>query len=316
MTDRYSIVAVADPVELRREEAMALLDCSASERPEEVIHDPRVDVVIVATPSSTHVPFGLAGLAAGKHVVVEKPMAARVREIDELAATAQANGRLVTCFHNNRFEGAWRVVKELMDSGRIGEPLLIRRAIHRYARRTDWQTLQAFGGGELSNQVSHYLDQLLAMFHDKPAELLAADLRHAISAGDTEDHAKIILRVTEGPLVEIEGSSSIALPQPGWFVAGTAGAITGSRKELTVRWLDPDQLPPIVADSGPAVDRRYGSTEEVSWYEETISVPEVDRTASFYDNLHEAMQGRAQLAITPESVRRQVKILERVRAMN
>ncbi|MFW6597449.1 Gfo/Idh/MocA family protein [Propionibacteriaceae bacterium Y2011] len=315
MADRYRVTAVADPVPERRAEAVDLLGTDAYDSAESVIDHAEVDVVVVASPSHTHTRLGLAALAAGKHVVLEKPMAATVAEVDQLVEAARTAGRVVTCFHNNRFEGSLLTIRTSIEDGRIGEPLLIRRCVHRYARRRDWQTLTRFGGGELANQVSHYLDQLLSLYPDSEVELLAADLRHTISAGDAEDHAKVVLRAADGPLLEIEGSGSMAIPQPHWFVAGTAGAITGSMSELTVRWVDPTALPPISVDTGPAADRQYGTGETIPWQEETITVDRRDRTEAFYDNLAEAINGRAEPAITPASVRRQIQLLGQARAL-
>lgn len=314
LADRFRVTAVTDPVASRRDEAVALWDCAAHLDADAVINDPNVDIVVVASPSHTHVELGLRGLAAGKHVILEKPMAASVEEIDQLVAAANAAHRVVTCFHNNRFEGSLAAIGSVIASGRIGEPILIRRSIHRYARRTDWQTLRKFGGGELANQVSHYLDQVLSLVPDSEVSLLAADIRHVVSAGDAEDHAKLIMRATNGPLLEVEGSAAVAIPQPAWLVVGTAGTVAGSTKDLTVRWVDLESLPVLAADDGPAEDRRYGSTEVLPWQEENIQVQSIDRTAAFYENFHDVLESGAALAITPASVRRQLSLINQARA--
>lgn len=313
MADRYRIVAVTDADAERRREAEQQLDCEVAPDPSSVIAHTAVDVVVVASPSHTHVPLALEGLAAGKHVIVEKPMASTVEEIDLLTDAAAAAGRVVTCFHNNRFEASFRAIRELITAGRIGEPLVVRRCVHRFSRRTDWQTLRRFGGGELANQTSHYLDQMLSLVGDREVTVAGADIRQTVSAGDAEDHVKLSLHVTDGPLLEIETMASVALPQPAWFVTGTAGAIVGSPGELTVRWVDPAALPPISATTGPAPGRRYLSSEVLPWQEEVLTVEPADRTAAFYDNFHAVLRHGAPLAITPASVRRQVAILTEAR---
>lgn len=316
MPEHYRVAAVSDPAPESRTEAEQQLDCQVFTDPQQVIGHPDVAIVVVASPSHTHVPLALEALAAGKHVVIEKPMAASVGEIDQLTEAAAVAGRVVTCFHNNRFEASLRTITKLINEGRIGDPLIIRRCVHRYSRRTDWQTLRRFGGGELANQTSHYLDQMLTLVGDQEVTIAAADIRQTVSAGDAEDHVKLSLSVTDGPLIEIETMASVALPQPAWFVTGTAGGIVGSAQELTVRWLDPASLPEITATTGPAPGRRYFSSEVLPWQEEQIRVEPTDRTHVFYQNLYEVITAGAELAITPESVRRQVAILEDARTLS
>lgn len=313
LKDKFRVSAVTDPVASRRDEAVELWGCTAHLDAEAVINDPDVDIVVIASPSHTHVDLGLLTLAAGKHAILEKPMAASVDDIDRLVAASAAADRVVTCFHNNRFEGSLAAVGAIVASGRIGEPILIRRCIHRYSRRADWQTLRKFGGGELANQVSHYLDQVLSLVPDSEVSLLAADVRHVVSAGDAEDHAKLILRAAGGPLLEVEGSAAVAIPQPAWFVVGTAGTISGSTRELAVRWVDPATLPEITADDGPAEDRRYGSAEVLPWQEETVMVESTNRTTIFYQNFYDVLEHGAELAITPASVRRQIGLINQAR---
>lgn len=196
LPDQFRVVA--DPPAERRQEAANEVGATAYADPQHLIADDKVELVVVATPSNTHVPLGLVALHAGKHVVLEKPMAETVAEIDLLTVVADEVDRVVTCFQNNRFEPSLLKVREIIESGRIGEVVLVRRAIHRFGRRADWQTLRSLGGGELSNNVSHYLDQLLLLIGDSPASVFA-DLRRTVLAGDAEDHVKLVLRPEKGP---------------------------------------------------------------------------------------------------------------------
>lgn len=314
LDDRYDVAAVADPLPERQREAVARFSARTYDDPHDLIADPDLELVVVATPSYTHVPFGLAALQAGKHVLIEKPMAQNPAEIDQLIEAADAAGRIVTCFQNNRFEPTFLAVREIIESGRIGEVFLIRRVAHRYARRADWQTLRELGGGELPNTTSHTLDQLLVLLGDTPIDLFA-DLRRVVSAGDAEDHVKLTMRPAEGPVVDIETGGGFAWPQQSWLVAGKTGSITGTPTELHVRWLDPDALPDLGADSGPAAGRQYGTGETIEWQEETVDVaaPSQERTLHYYRHLHATLRDGADLFVTPESVRRQIDVIARAR---
>jgi predicted dehydrogenase len=313
LTDQFRVVAVADPLVERREEAANDFGATTYAVPGQLIADEQVELVVVASPSHTHVQLGLESLRAGKHVVIEKPMAQSVEEVDQLTAVAEAAGLMVTCFQNNRFEPSFLKIREIIDSGRIGDVLLVRRAIHRFARRADWQTLRSHGGGELSNKASHYLDQLLLLIEDSPVSVFA-DLRRIVSAGDAEDHVKVTLKPRMGPVLEVESSASIAFPQTDWFIAGTAGGILGSMSDLKVRWFDPAALPALEVKSGAAEGRQYGNQEAIHWFEETIAVPPpTERTQHYYRAIYATLREGAGLFVTPASVRRQIDVITRAR---
>jgi predicted dehydrogenase len=80
-----------------------------------------VDAVVIATPVHTHAPMAAAALRAGKHVLVEKPMTASVREGEELLQLAEQSGRVLMVDHTFVYHGAVRKIKEILDSGELGE---------------------------------------------------------------------------------------------------------------------------------------------------------------------------------------------------
>jgi scyllo-inositol 2-dehydrogenase (NADP+) len=312
--DRFDVVAVADPLAERRAEADARFGCASYDVPEKLIADDAVELVVVATPSHTHVPLAVAALEAGKHVVVEKPLAQTAAEVDVMVAAADKADRVLTCFHNRRFDPDFVTIQDVIASGRLGEVILIRRHGHRFARRADWQTLRRLGGGELPNTASHFLDQLLQLIDDGPVELFA-DLRQAVSAGDAEDHVKLCLKTENGPVVDLESSAAVTMAQPDWIIAGTAGGLVSQDNRITVRWHDPDTLPTLESDDGVAPGRQYGTGEEITWFEETIEVapPGGERTLQYYQRLADTLRDGADVFVTPESVRRQITLLERAR---
>lgn len=311
--DGYQVTAVADPVEERQQEAKERFGCQAYSDPESMIEDPNVDLLVVATPSHTHVPLAIAGMKAGKNVVVEKPMALSVAEMDEMMAVAKETGRILTCYQPRRLDADFLTVQKILASGRLGDILLIRKGIYGYNRRADWQMLRKFGGGELSNTGPHPIDQVLQLIGPGPYELFA-DLKHTIGAGDAEDHVRLTIRTPKGTVADIEVSRSWAFPQPDWLIVGTLGALQGSRKSFQVKWLDPSTLKDLEVDEGPAAGRKYGTGEELQWLEETV-VPEATTppVRAFYDKLRATILEGAPLFVTPESIRPQIELIERAR---
>lgn len=84
------------------------------------LHDPQVDAVVVATPTSTHYPLAKAALELGKHVLVEKPIATEVRHGAELCALAAQQQRILLVGHVFVYNGAVRKVKQYLDAGELG----------------------------------------------------------------------------------------------------------------------------------------------------------------------------------------------------
>ncbi|PYL02729.1 MAG: oxidoreductase, partial [Verrucomicrobia bacterium] len=94
---------------------------SAIDTADAVLDDPEVDAIIVATPAGSHFTLASNALCAGKHVFVEKPLATRVSEVDELARQADARRLVVMAGHTFVYNSAVRYVKELLDSGELGD---------------------------------------------------------------------------------------------------------------------------------------------------------------------------------------------------
>ncbi|MCE5336017.1 MAG: Gfo/Idh/MocA family oxidoreductase [Desulfobacteraceae bacterium] len=88
---------------------------------EEVIRDPLIDIVAIATPVGTHFKFASEALAAGKHVFIEKPLCASSDEGRRLIALAEANGLKLMVGHTFLYTSAVRKMKEIVDSGELGE---------------------------------------------------------------------------------------------------------------------------------------------------------------------------------------------------
>jgi predicted dehydrogenase len=117
-----TVVAVCDPQEATLEKAAAL--CPAARRTGEfatLLDDPAVEAVAVATPVATHAPLAAAALRAGKHVLVEKPMATSEREAEELVRLAERNRLTLMVDHTFIYSSPIRKVKELVDAGELGE---------------------------------------------------------------------------------------------------------------------------------------------------------------------------------------------------
>ena len=129
---------------------------------EEAVNDPAVDAVIVATLNGSLAAISEQAARAGKHVIVEKPAAISLAELDRVAAAAARTGALVRVGYNHRFHPALLKARELVDAGAVG-PLMFIRARYGHGGRVgydrEWRAdAKLSGGGELIDQGVHLID--------------------------------------------------------------------------------------------------------------------------------------------------------------
>ena len=138
---------------------------------EYLAHGPAADVLTVATPNGLHAPQAVAGLCAGLHVVVEKPLALRTVDAELIVRTAQQAGRLVFGVMQNRYSPPAAWLKQVVEEGRLGEVFLVQLNCFwnrdaRYYQPGGWRGTQALDGGTLFTQFSHFVDLLYWVFGD------------------------------------------------------------------------------------------------------------------------------------------------------
>jgi predicted dehydrogenase len=309
------IIAVVDPMEQRRNEAAAEFGCKTYDSLAKMLkkHGDDVDVVTIATPSASHGPDTIKALKAGRHVVVEKPMALSLAEADRMIEAADKAGRKLFVHQNYRFNREFTHLEEVVKSGIIGRIFHVRMYSSGFARRNDWQTLAKNGGGVLNNTGPHYIDQILQLINGNVIQIMG-DLQQIASAGDVEDHTKAFLRTDTGCTADMEISSAenVATALPKWMLCGTHGTLTMVGGQSTIRWFDPAQVPPLEAIDAPATDRRYGNADKLPWQEKTVT-PEGPDVGNFYDNVYGVIRKGEPMRVTPQHVREVIRVIGAIR---
>ena len=310
LPEQYQVVAVVDADVKRRDEAVERFDCLAYTEYGELLNDNAVELVVVSLPSFLHADGSIQALAAGKHVVCEKPMATALPDADRMVAAAEASDRVLTIFQQRRYNPEFVKVQEVINSGVLGRIVQIRLTESKFTRRWDWQTLKKYGGGTLNNTGPHFLDQALQLFGPAEPQVLC-HLDRTLTLGDADDHLKLVLRAAGAPTIDIEISSCDAFPDDTWHVLGTLGGLRGNTRKLTWKWVDPATMPPRQLDERPTPDRSY-NRDELTWQEDSW---ELDGSAAgaytgFYRDLYETIRNGAPPVITPQSVRRVIWLQE------
>ena len=273
--DQMEITGCCDIYPERMEKLVAECPgCKAYADIDEMIASPDVDMISVATRSPDHVSGAIRALEGGKYVFIEKPIGINYDEVLKLKAASEAHPGKLFCRQNRRFAAAFQHVKEIIDSGILGEVYMIKLSRLGYAQRWDWQTLTEFGGGQLNNWGPHLIDHAL-QFINAPVKSVWSDMRRIAASGDAEDHVKMVIRGENDMVVDIEISAGAALPGQIYAVYGTKGALTANdEKMLKLRYLDQEKTvaAPEASREIPPMDSKFSYSNNLVWIEKEVPV--------------------------------------------
>jgi predicted dehydrogenase len=158
---------------------------------DEVLEDPTINLVVIATPDHLHKPQALAALAADKHVVVDKPFAPSFSDAQEMAALAAAAGKHLSVFHNRRWDADFLTLRELINAGELGEIRQFESHFDRYRPEVGNRWKDDRPGGVWQDLGPHLVDQAIQLFGMPKAVL--ADLASQKQDGGSCDYAHVLL---------------------------------------------------------------------------------------------------------------------------
>ena len=229
-------VAASDPTPARRAIAQQR-GLRAHESVEALLADEAVDAVLVSTPTAMHLEHASLALRAGKHVMVEKPMALDLAGARAIAGLAQDGRRTLSVFHNRRWDVDYLTLKQAIDAGTFGRVINVESRIGQWAScvgpaarewRPGWRNEAGFGGGGLYDWGSHFVDQLWRMMLPARPVRVFAQLRGNVWTKDCDDFARVLIDFDDGSgsggavgMVEINTTTTRPLPR--WHVDGTRG---------------------------------------------------------------------------------------------
>lgn len=178
---------------------------------EELVHNVEPDAFCILTPSGAHADNIVELIKYKKHFVVEKPLALRLDQIDNILEECDMQGIKIFVVKQNRFNPPIQKLKEAMDNNRFGK-LVIGTARVRWCREQSyydqkpWRGTWAFDGGVLTNQASHHVDMLLWLMGD--VESVMAKTVTRLVEIEAEDTGIAVLKFTNGALGIIEATTA------------------------------------------------------------------------------------------------------------
>jgi UDP-N-acetyl-2-amino-2-deoxyglucuronate dehydrogenase len=239
--DNIYLAGVADVNKEKREEFAERYGTRSFDSYEQMLESKDVDVVSICTPSGLHAPLAIQAAKAGKHIIVEKPMALTVKEADDMIEACEQNNVKLTVISQLRFSEATTRLKAAINEGLLGK-LLVGTLSMKYFRsqeyydQSTWRgTWKMDGGGALINQGIHGVDLFQYMLGD--VKSVFAHARTMVRNIETEDTAVAILEFENGALGTIEGTTSVYPGFPRMLeINGSKGTIA-LEEDSIIKWV-------------------------------------------------------------------------------
>lgn len=311
----------------RREQAMRdYPEANVVATPEELFADPELDLIVVGTPNETHFDLASRALAAGKHVVLDKPFTNDASSARNLVGLARTHNRVLAPFHNRRFDNDFLTVSRLVEEGTLGR---ISQVISHYdrfrpiQRPNTWKEVGAAGGGILYDLGPHLVDQPLALYG--APQRITASVRRDRDQTDINDAFSIVLEYDRPDgyklLYECHATMLAADPAPRFRVHGTHGSYTKFGLDPQEAALLGGAKPPRLNDANapawlPEPESAWGkltlATERAEPVQlESKAFPSVTGDyRRFYLQVRDAILGHAPLAISTEDGYRSIRLLD------
>lgn len=275
--------------------------------------DAEIDLIVVTTPSTNHVDFVRDALMAGKHVVVEKPFTATTAEADELIALAKERQRVLSVFHNRRWDGDFLTIQQILRQellGRVVEVECHWDGFAPEARSGNWRDTAGSGTGVWYDLGVHFLDQVVCLFG--VPQTITGDIRIRRPGGQAHDYFDVRLGYQDGLTVILKASRFVRERTPRYRLHGTRGSF--------VKYGTDPQEAALIAGQSPATSRQWGSEPRDLWGQVITSVDGLvidgviqtlpGAYQDYYQNVHDHIVHGADLGVKAEEARTAIRLLE------
>lgn len=278
-----------------------------------LLQDSAIELIVVNTPSNTHFDLARQVLEAGKHVLIEKPLATSSAEVKALEEVGQRMNRQVLAYQNRRWDSDFQSVRQVIESGQLGQLIEVHFRFDRYKMALNTKVFKETpipGSGLLYDLGPHLIDQAICLF-GKPL------FTHK-TTGTFRPHSQVVdyfslhLHYPDSLQVFLTSSLLVAQPQAAFVLHGTQGSFSKGRTDVQEAQLQQGIAPQ---------DARYGL--ETPGQEGTLTLagadgqlttqaypaPKGDYTQLF-DAVYQTIRHGAPYPIRLEEVRWQLEILE------
>ncbi len=278
---------------------------------DQLLDDPEIELVVIATPNPTHFEMAQKALNAQKHVVVDKPITATSQEAQTLIDLSRQQDRVLSVYQNRRWDGGFLTLKKVLESGVLGR--LVHYESHFELFRNDvktdvWAEQASPASGLLYGLGVHLLDQVQSLFG--LPQRLHADVRQQRDGSLVDDQFSVYLDYGDFTATTTAGML-VREPGPHLVAHGTQGSFVKFGRDTQEEALFAGRLP-NEANWGTDPESDWGllNTEPHDLHLKGKVETLPGAYQNYYENIYQVIRHHAELIVTPEQARHTIRMIE------
>jgi scyllo-inositol 2-dehydrogenase (NADP+) len=194
-----------------------------------------LDLVVNILPHALHASTTLRCLRSGRHVVSEKPFCLTTEEATSIIRAARRNKRMVSAFHNRRWDGDYQAIRTLIAKGLLGQVYHTETWCGGYGHPgTTWRSDKAISGGTLYDWGAHFVDWNLRLHDKRVTQVTGSFQKRQWHTASVEDATHVLIRFEDGTMADHQQTNLAAVNKPKWRILGTLGGLSSQWGAETV----------------------------------------------------------------------------------
>ena len=310
--DDMQVVCAFDTAKEKRQKA-AEAGMRAYDNLEDFLKE-ELELAVICTPNQWHAQYAIAAMKSGKHVLCEKPAVMSVKELEEVIRVSEETGKFYTVHQQRRFDPDYRVVRDVIRSGEIGRVSTIEsRVLGERGVCFGWRADPESGGGMLYDWGVHLIDQILQLYPEEKVTSIYARILSVLTPA-VDDLFEVTMNLSNGVCARVNVGTFALQKLPRWFVFGDRGTLklddfSGTAGGAARIRGNVEGFDSVLGQKSLGPSRTMAPLKPE--YLEKLELPkEEDMTMAYWEQLHEAILGKAEPLVTTGQILRQMKIVE------
>jgi len=277
---------------------------------EEVLSDPSVELITVATPNDVHEEIAIAAMNAGKNVISEKPVTISLESLERMIAASERNGVKFSVHQNRRWDADFLAMKQLCDSGELGDVINIESRVHgSRGIPGDWRGVKKYGGGMLYDWGIHLIDQILMIFGFNPKRVSC--ICDYITNSECDDGFRLDIYFENGIRATVEVGTYNFINMPRWYLRAKGGSASIPAWKTPVdvvkcdKWQELNVTP---VQTAAGLTKTMAPRDDYTTDTYQIELPKSD-VHDYYRNFIRAIRGEEEQLITHDQMRMDLKVI-------
>jgi predicted dehydrogenase len=279
---------------------------------DDIINDPEIDLVVIATPNDSHHSLAKQALLANKNVVVDKPFTITTADADDLIKIAKQQNKILSVHHNRRYDSDFKTIEKLLKANVLGRLVEFESHYDRFRnflKPDAWREKDEPGAGILYDLGSHLIDQPLVLFGFPQA--ITADIRVQREGTKVTDNFELILHYP-GLKVTLKAGMLVSQPLPRYILLGDKGSFIKYGLDVQEVALKAGLTPYTKSDWGIEPESVWGNlVTEINGVHFSGKVQsEAGDYRGYYANVYNAIVDNTPLDVTAEHARNIIRVIE------